>query len=336
MTVQVLIDSIVRQVTVLIAQLATSGGIRAPVAHLANQVFLELANELEAQGVSRKVSADMFGMALRAYIRKVRRLSEAQTERGRTLWQAVLEFVRTEQLVSRERVLARFERDGELEVSAVLHDLTESNLVFCSGTGRNAVFRAASDEDLGRMSQLSGQAGLDELAWVLVYRNGPLTEAELGELLARGHEPIEPLVERLLDSGRFERTPDGKITAPSFVIPLGSSVGWEAAVFDHLQAMVQTVCTRLRQAAIGASPGDTVGGSTYTFDVWPGHPLEDEVKGQLSEMRARAGALRRRVDTHNREHGISGDYERVTTYMGQCTVEREKKSELVEQEADHD
>ena len=106
------------QITVLIAQLATSGGIRAPVAHLANQVFLELANELEAQGVSRKVSADMFGMALRAYIRKVRRLSEAQTEPGRTLWQAVLEFVRSEQLVSRSGVLGRFERDGELEVSA--------------------------------------------------------------------------------------------------------------------------------------------------------------------------------------------------------------------------
>jgi cytochrome c oxidase accessory protein FixG len=32
----------------------------------------------------------MFGMALRAYIRKVRRLSEAESQQGRTLWQAVL------------------------------------------------------------------------------------------------------------------------------------------------------------------------------------------------------------------------------------------------------
>src|SRR6187431_200948 len=99
MNVQVLIDSIVRQVTVLIAQLATSGGVRAPLAHVANQVFLDLANELETQGVSRKVSADMFGMALRAYIRKVRRLSEAESEPGITLWRAVLEFVRNEKLV---------------------------------------------------------------------------------------------------------------------------------------------------------------------------------------------------------------------------------------------
>ena len=47
MNISVLIDSIVRQVTVLIAQLATAGGVRAPVAHIANQVFVQLARELE-------------------------------------------------------------------------------------------------------------------------------------------------------------------------------------------------------------------------------------------------------------------------------------------------
>ena len=88
--VQLLIDSIVRQTTVLIAQLATRGGIRAPLAHVANQVFVDLATELNNQGVSRKVSADMFGMALRAYVRKVQRLGESSTERGRTLWEAVV------------------------------------------------------------------------------------------------------------------------------------------------------------------------------------------------------------------------------------------------------
>lgn len=333
MSVQVLIDSIVRQITVLIAQLATSGGIRAPVAHLANQVFLELANELEAQGVSRKVSADMFGMALRAYIRKVRRLSEAQTEHGRTLWQAVLEFVRDEQLVSRERVLERFRLDGELEVSAVLHDLTESNLVFGSGTGRAAVFRAATDEELGRLAQLPGQGGIDELAWVFVYRNGPLTEAALAEHLARSGEPIGPLVERLIASGRVERAANDQLVAPRFVVPLGSSVGWEAAVFDHLQALVQTVCQRLRQSA----PSDLVGGSTYNFDIWPGHPLEDEVKGQLAEMRRRATALRKRVDEHNQSHALGRDVQRVTTYMGQCWIDREIQPESADKgETQHD
>lgn len=154
--------------TVLIAQLATSGGIRAPLAHIANQVFLDLTRELEEQGVSRKVSADMFGMALRAYIRKVRRLSEAQTEQGRTLWQALLDFVRAQGLVTRERLLARFAADGEMQVTSVLRDLTDSGLLFCSGNGKAAVYRAASDDELDRLLQLSDANGLDELAWVMI------------------------------------------------------------------------------------------------------------------------------------------------------------------------
>ena len=326
MNVQVLIDSIVRQVTVLIAQLATSGGIRAPVAHLANQVFLELARELEAQGVSRKVGADMFGMALRAYIRKVRRLSETATDRGRTLWQAVLEFIRDEDLVGRDRVLERFRADGELEVSAVLHDLTESGLVFCSGSGRNAVFRAASEEELGRLSQLSSDSGLDELVWVFVYRNGPLSPQKLGSLLSRSKEAVDAVTDRLVQTGRVRREADGRLVAEEFVLPLGASVGWEAAVFDHFQAVVQTVCQRLRQTSFGPPLAESVGGSTYTFDIWPGHPLEAEVMAQLAKARKSQGELRRRVEAHNAEVGLPPSYQQVTSYVGQCVLEREPGS----------
>lgn len=59
-----LIDAIMRQTTLLIAQLATSTGIRAPLANLADQVFLELSREIEQQGVTRKVAADMLLFAL--------------------------------------------------------------------------------------------------------------------------------------------------------------------------------------------------------------------------------------------------------------------------------
>jgi hypothetical protein len=326
MNAQVLIDSIVRQVTVLIAQLATSGGIRAPVAHLANQVFLELARELEAQGVSRKVGADMFGMALRAYIRKVRRLSETATDRGRTLWQAVLEFIRAEGLVSRDRVLERFRIDGELEVSAVLRDLTESGLVFCSGSGRNAVFREASEEDLGRLSQLSSDSGLDELAWVFIYRHGPLSVQKLGALLSRRQDAVDALVARLVASGRVQRVADDELQAAEFVLPLGTAVGWEAAVFDHFQAMVQTVCQRLRLASFGSERAEAVGGSTYTFDIWPGHPLEAEVVGQLARARKAQGELRQRVDAHNASVGLPPSYQQVVSYLGQCVMEREPGS----------
>src|SRR5688572_18551114 len=93
MNVQLLIDAIARQTTVLIAQLATSGGVRAPLAHVADEVFSNLSKELEAQGISRKVGADMFGMALRAYQKKIQRLRESSTIRGQSLWSAVLAYV---------------------------------------------------------------------------------------------------------------------------------------------------------------------------------------------------------------------------------------------------
>jgi hypothetical protein len=321
MNAQVLIDSIVRQITVLIAQLATSGGIRAPLSHVANQVFLDLARELEEQGVSRKVSADMFGMALRAYIRKVRRLSEAETEKGRTLWQALLDFLRVEGLVTRERVLERFAADGELQVTAVLHDLTESGLVFCSGSGKRAIYRVASDEELERVVQLAGKHGGDELAWVLIYREGPLSEEQLQALLRRSAADTAELVQRLIAAGRVQKGNDGALTAQNFVIALGAPAGWEAAVFDHMQAVVQTICQRLQQASSGAEAAP-VGGSTYSLDVWPGHPLEQAAKTQLSALRQRLGALRQEVDDYNREHGVPREYQQVITYVGQCLMER--------------
>jgi hypothetical protein len=332
MNTQVLIDSIVRQVTVLIAQLATSGGVRAPLAHLANQVFVELANELAAQGVSRKVSADMFGMALRAYIRKVRRLSEGHTEPGRTLWQAVLDFVRTDTLVARSRVLARFARDGEIEVSSVLHDLTETGLVFCSGSGRNAVYRAATDEELGQFSRLGGESGLDEMAWVLIYRNGTTPLAELSALLRCEEAQAQAVAARLIDAGRVQASGSG-YTAKDFVIELGSSVGWEAAVFDHVQAVVQTVCQRLRNAGVEGADAQAIGGSTYSFDLWPGHPLEHEVKAQLAAIRAQCSALRQRVEAINTA-SPRPTAQQVVFYAGQCVLDGEIEGSRQEMEDD--
>ena len=85
---QALIDAIVRQTTVLLAQLSTAAGVRSPLGHIADEVFSGLVSELNQQGVSNKVIADMFGMALRSYRQKVQRLGESATSRGVTLWSA--------------------------------------------------------------------------------------------------------------------------------------------------------------------------------------------------------------------------------------------------------
>jgi len=309
---------------VLIAQLATSGGVRAPIAHIANEVFVQLANELDAQGVSRKVSADMFGMALRAYIRKVRQLNESSNKRCRSLWKAVLDLLDQGEVMRRDDVLRRFPNE-ELLVRGILHDLTESGLVFCTGSGKLATYRAATEQELGRMRQFDSEEGTDELVWVLIYREGPLRFDELQKRCSRETQHLEQIVNRLVDSGRVQKQSQENgeyFSARDFRIPLNSPLGWEAAVFDHVQACVQTICSRLPDNRRSSDSRDNVGGSTYTYDIWPGHPMEFEVLNSLRNFRQSQSAIQLRVEAHNNEHGIPDDYNQVVVYGGQCILPR--------------
>lgn len=180
MNVRILIDGIVRQTMVLIAQLATSGGLRAPLAHVAGQVFLELAKELENQGLTKKVTADMFGMALRTYQRRTHRLSQSVTDRGRSLWEAVLDFIQQEGPVTRDEVLTRFRHDDGASVRGVLRDLTEAGVAFSSGSGSHAVYRLATNEELTKIQRNSDGLGVEALAWSLVFREGPVSRNPRG------------------------------------------------------------------------------------------------------------------------------------------------------------
>jgi hypothetical protein len=325
MTRQVLIDNIFRQTTILIAQLATSGGVRAPLAQLADRVFLDLARELEQQGISRKVSADMFGMALRSYRRRIRQLGESSTERGRSLWEVVLDYLSRTELVTRDEVLRRFHHDEEALVKGVLNDLCESGLVFRLGSGKGAAYRAATAHEIAALRERN--EGLVELVWVLIYREGPLTEEELSQRTSLKPEPLRACLREMEDAGRIERLNDGRLQSRSLVIELGASAGWEAALFDHFQAVVKTMGARLRSADGADSPN---GGSTYTFSVWAGHPFEDEVKGLLREFRARHSELRRKVKAYNDAHVTPPEHERVTAYGGVCVMREE--AEATEQE----
>lgn len=151
MNTKLLIHAIMRQTTVLIAELSTTAGIRAPLAHLADQVFVNLAKEIEAQGVGRKVAADMFGLALRTYQTKVQRLSESVTNREMTLWQAVLDFLRENGSTARTRLFHRFRNDSESNLRAVLNDLVTSGLVYATGRGDGAIYGMTSEADQNRV-----------------------------------------------------------------------------------------------------------------------------------------------------------------------------------------
>src|SRR5688572_25834271 len=171
-------DGIVRQTTVLLAQLSTTAGARSPLAHVADQVFLELAREIEAQGVRRQVVADMFGMALRSYQKKMNRLTESASVRKRTLWEAVLDFVEQEQ-PTRTRVLERFRHDGEREAASVLADLVRSGLLFSTGGGDTAIYGVTTPAMRDRIEQQQDFDAIVNLAWMKIFRGEACSEREL-------------------------------------------------------------------------------------------------------------------------------------------------------------
>lgn len=325
MNVQVLISAVVRQVTVLIAQLATSGGARAPLAQVANQVFLELAAELENQGVGRKVSADMFGMALRTYQRKVQRLTESTTVEGQSLWQAIFDFLSQKKVATRAQIMKRFHRDDEAIVRGVLHDLTESSLVFRSGSAENTVYRVATEEELGLLAEADASTGVDALVWATVYREGPVTRGGLMKMVALRPPELDAALDRLLADGRIQRETrlDGDLYhTREFLVPLAAGVGWEAAVLDHVQSMVRTVCRKLQSIDTPTSLDDVTGGSTYTFDVYPGHPFEADAYNVLRGVRERVGELREQIERYNAAHPLPEEFNNVVVYVGQCVVEQ--------------
>lgn len=331
MNVHLLIDGLVRQTTVLIAELATAGGVRAPLAHVANQVFLDLAAELERQGVSRKVSADMFGLALRSYQRKIARLRESTTERGRSLWTAVYDFLAEREVTTRSEILRHFRPDGEELVGGVLHDLAESGVVFASGRGPGTAYRVVTSDELERLAS-GDESNVDAMVWTIVYREGPIAESDLARRSIVSGGALTASLERLRIARRVTlREEQGARvwSSPELVIAVDAEAGWEAAVLDHFQALVRTIVAKLRHTEEPDCAG-LIGGSTYTFVVWPGHPHYDEACGELGNFRARRSDLRARVDAYNEAHGIPAKHRKVLSYLGQCVISE------VEVEDEHD
>ncbi len=340
MNTQLLIDSIVRQTMVLVAQVATTAGGRTPLVHLASQVFLDLVDELKRQGLTREVIADMFGLALRSYQLKVQRLTESVTERGMTLWEAIHRYLQEKKVVTRAEVLRRFSQDDETSVKGVLNDLVESGLVSRTGRAEATVYRSVTPEELAEAAAVDPVASSTSLAWVAIYRNGPITRNKLRELVPVGPETLDRALEALVADGRVSKQHDGAqggtseplYTSTQYLIAIGDSAGWEAALLDHYQTVVAAICAKLRNGATRALPDDQIGGSTYSFDIWPGHPRERDVQNLLRTIRSQLSQLWDEVTAHNQRekpNRVEEEISRHTFYCGQLV--KSPGSENVEQ-----
>lgn len=325
-----LIDAIVKQTTVLLARLSTVEGVRSPLGHVANEVFGGLVAELESQGVSKKVIADMFGLALRSYRQKVQRLGESATTRGVTLWSAVHGFLAERGPATRSELILHFADDEESSVRGILNDLAESGLVVRTGRGDETSYRLATADEL-REFGASGSGPTDDanaaLVWVQVYREGPLDRDRLAQVVPLAAAALETALKTLLDDRRIRReSADGaeRFVANHVLIPLNAEAGWEAAVADHHRAVMNAIAAKLTAGERKPRTADEVGGTTLTFDLWPGHPREAEVRSLLRSTRAQVLPLWEEVTEYNRAHARDDAYE-VHYYCGQYIVADEEE-----------
>jgi hypothetical protein len=322
MNSDLLIDAIVRQTTVLLGQLATATGKRASLAHIANQIFLDLVAELKTQGMTNPVIADMFGLALRSYHKKLQRLGESSTFRGLSLWSAVHHYIVENGATSRSDVLLRFSRDDEVTLRGVLADMVEGGVLYASGSGDEKLYRTLDPGD-AHNRKADGER-LSHLVWVAIYRFGPLDLNELRAHISATDVTLEATVSALVADGRVREVPgeNRRYSCAQCYIPVGSEEGWEAAVFDHYQAVVTTICRKLALRDAGGSHVN-LGGSTYRFTVWKGHPEYERVKHLLRDLRAQIVDLRTAVEAHNALHGAPTDVdcEHYLAYAGQACLD---------------
>jgi hypothetical protein len=323
MNVNLLIDSIVHQTTILIAQLATTAGARATLAHVANQVFVDLVRELKHQGVGAKVVADMFGVALRTYQTRMQRLSESATFRGQSLWEAVLDYVREKGTLVQSDVLLRFPRDDEAILRGILTDLVDSGLVYRTGRGSGTTYRVADPAQHPGGLEAANIDARANVVRIALHRAGTASVHEVAATVHLDADLTAEALEKLVEDGRATRLESAgqvRYRADECIIPVGVPNGWEAAVFDHFHAVVTAICTKLRLGP-SSDASDRVGGSTFGFSVWEGHPQTQEILGQLARIRRELSDLRQRNGAYNSEHeSPDGQITGVITYVGQMVT----------------
>jgi len=324
-----LVERIVPLVAELFATLASRDPLRMHFADIAGKTLLDIVQTLRSDGISQEAIAASLEMTITGFRAKMKKLAQEFEEVDavpgdagpRTLLERVHGFVYEE---GGDRVGTRYQDIADAfrgvkpdSLRGVLHFLVQSGVLSVTGRGATREYRTIPQ-------RRADSASLAD-AVVMLYRDGPMTVAELAHRLEVPTATARRFVERLEGEGRLEPGggPTGETTykATSYHVPMGSADGYEAALWDHFQAVVRSVNKKVRLGRYNASLHDVNGGTTFSFDVAEDSELFEELSGFLQSMRVQMEAWRERALEEVPPPGTSS--KRVTIYTGQMVEDRD-------------
>lgn len=106
---------------------ALRGGMRQSVGWAVDAMWSGMVDCFEEAGVSQKVAADMMGLTLRTYQRRIDSLSDV-SQGGRTYWMVIYARLQ-QQAASRDTILGWFDRGLKRQIVSVLLDMKETGWV---------------------------------------------------------------------------------------------------------------------------------------------------------------------------------------------------------------
>jgi len=221
-------------------------------------------------------------------------------------------------------VLARFRYEPDCMVRGILRELVSTGLVDRNGRGASAELSATVEIEMTPTSGQSKEDANAALAWVQVYRRGPIGFEPLAKITQLPHDELNDALNKLLGDRRIERDSCFNYSAPSCVPRVGEQASWQASIFDHYRALVDAIIIKLNVGRTQTQMRDKVGGTTLSFDVWPEHPFASEIFGLLARFRSEAIPLWEEVAKHNQKNHTPPDgVSKVTFYFGQAVSDQE-------------
>ncbi len=162
------------------------------------------------------------------------------------------------------------------------------------------------------------------MVWLDVCHHPRSTIEDVTARLVLDYDDIERAMLRLGRDGRLQAQEDGTWTSDAFIVPVGAKVGWEAAVFDHFQAVSGAILAKLRHGAPQSEADDRIfaGVSPGSSGDMPDPSAEArraEQQAVVDLVRADLGRIRRKVG--------SEDYHKLDAHLdGLATLEQRLNS----------